>query len=164
MTTQTKWNGDKSRELSIILERMHGLAVTRLFHSMARTMHAFDLSYSQMNALFRIFGLGPQSIASLAEGVHLSHAAASRMVDKLVRQGLVKREPNPDCRRKKDVILSPAGLEIVESVQAITAGAYEDFMAGVPENLLQDLLDLLRTIKPHLPEFLPGLRFPERQP
>ena len=164
MPNQDKWDCIKNQELGTILERMHGLAATRLFHSMARTMHALDLSYSQMNALFRVFGFGPQSIASLAEGVHLSHAAASRMVDKLVRKGLVKRKQNPECRRKKDVVLSSKGLEIVESVQAITTGAYEDFMSGVPENLLLDLLDLLTKIRPHLPEFLPDQRFQQRQP
>jgi DNA-binding MarR family transcriptional regulator len=48
---------------------------------------------------------------SLAEAVHLSQSALSRLIDRLERHGLVMRNNCAMDRRGIDVVLTPAGLE-----------------------------------------------------
>lgn len=138
-------------ELGWQLELIHGLAATQVFHHMARTMHAVDLSFSQLIALFSLCRLGPQSITALAGIVHLSHAAASRMVEKLVKEKLVLRSQNPDNRREKLVRITPKALGYLQELQAATARAYSDLLQPAPHELRERLWRVLEQIKPQLP-------------
>jgi DNA-binding MarR family transcriptional regulator len=47
---------------------------------------------------------------SLADAVHLSQSALSRLADRLERHGLVERANCPDDRRGINLALTPAGL------------------------------------------------------
>jgi DNA-binding MarR family transcriptional regulator len=48
---------------------------------------------------------------SLADAVHLSQSALSRLADRLERHGLVERANCPDDRRGINLALTPAGLD-----------------------------------------------------
>ena len=137
-------------ELGQLLGSLHGLASDQVFHHLSLTMHAVDLSFSQITALFRLLHHGPQNITALARGVHLSHAAASRLVDKLVREGLVFRSQDPDNRRQKLIRLSPKGGGYLAGLQEITAQVYTELFSDVPARLRQDLRSLIKETKPYL--------------
>ena len=138
-------------ELGQVLEMLHCLTSARVFHALSRSMHSTDLSFSQFTALFTLVRFGRQSIAELAEGVHLSHAAASRMVEKLVREGLVRRETNPDDRRQKRVELSRKGTGYIADLRSFTEGAYVELLADAPEKLRDELRSVLIEVKAYLP-------------
>ncbi len=48
---------------------------------------------------------------SLAEAVHLSQSALSRLTDRLERHGLVERCNCTNDRRGIDIVLTPAGMD-----------------------------------------------------
>ncbi|MFU2208472.1 MarR family winged helix-turn-helix transcriptional regulator [Solidesulfovibrio sp. C21] len=130
---------------------LHSLAAAQVFSHMALSMHSVDLSFSQINALFRLYGHGPQRIADLAAGAHVSQCAASRLVERLVAEGLVEKQTNLENRREKLVRLSAAGLAYLQDLQQKTAAAYESILQALPPPLAQRLLDVLEEIIPHLP-------------
>jgi len=55
-----------------------------------------DVTFARVISLFHLHHHDSQTIAELAEATGLSHAAASRMVDGLYREGVVPRPPPDD--------------------------------------------------------------------
>lgn len=52
------------------------------------------------------------TMSELADRVVLSPSGVTRLVDRLVKQGLVKREANPDDGRSSFAAITPAGLNL----------------------------------------------------
>lgn len=52
------------------------------------------------------------TMSELADRVVLSPSGVTRLVDRLVKQGLVQREANPDDGRSSFAAITPAGLNL----------------------------------------------------
>jgi len=78
-----------------------------------------DFSLLQAYALTYIFYNGPSKISGLGEYMMVSTAAVSQLVDRLEKQSLVHRTPEPGDRRVRYVSLSEKGEEFVrQSIEA----------------------------------------------
>lgn len=86
-----------------------------------RRMLEADLSLSEVVTL-RGLGRSPLTIAEVAESLCLSHSAASRAADRLVRDGLVSRQENPEDRRQKHLTLTAEGVALIGEMEAMIAG------------------------------------------
>lgn len=137
--------------LGCCFDQLHGLAEARIFTHMARFMRSGEVSFSQINVLFRLYGQGPQRIADLARGASLSHCAMSRLVGRLVEEGLAQKQQNSENRRERLVSLTPAGGRFLDELRRNTAAAYESLFTAVPPGLVGRLLAVLEDILPHLP-------------
>src|SRR5882672_10220083 len=89
------------------LESLHGMVAIETFHH-ATTLLGGDLSLPKMVALFQLSHSGPQTITAIAAAITLSHAATSRIVDSLVKNGLVDRREGSEDRRQKRIALNSA--------------------------------------------------------
>ncbi len=59
------------------------------------------------------------SVSSIGEGLGITNAAASQLLDKLVQQGLVLRTENPHDRRSKQIVITEKGKDLLrESMRA----------------------------------------------
>lgn len=134
-----------------MFDRLHGLAADQVFSHMSRTMHAVDLSFSQLTTLFRLYRHGPQRIGDLAKAVNLSPCATSRLVARLVTENMVAKHPNPDNKRERLVCLLPAGQDYIKELQHCTAAAYEALFCRVPAELRAKLLHVLEETSTYLP-------------
>jgi len=65
---------------------------------MLRRMIEADLTMAE-SLVLRSLRLKPMTVAEAAGHLRLSHSAASRAIDQLVRGGYIAREENPDDRR-----------------------------------------------------------------
>ena len=90
------------------------LAWIELF--MHRSMRGFlhyarehGLSMSQISTLFRLSHHGSLAVSEIGDGLGVSNAAASQLLDRLVQQELVTRAENPQDRREKQLILTEKG-------------------------------------------------------
>ena len=88
---------------------------------MHRSMHAFirytresDLSFSQVNTLFRLYHHGASSVNDLAGHLGITKAAVSQLLDPLITAGLVLRSENPADRRMRLIGLTDEGQDMVE--------------------------------------------------
>ena len=145
-------NSPELEKLGYALEMIHGLAGAQVLEHIAGTLHGGEMSFSQLNALFRLRWHGPQTIAELAHGADLSHTAASRMVERLVQTGLAVRREGLHDRRQKQVELTPMGADKLERLRQLTAESYISLLAPVPEAITGRLQDVLEEIEPFLPE------------
>lgn len=66
------------------------------------------ISMSQVSLLFRLYYRGQCGVSVIANHLAVSNAAASQAVERLVQQGWLERNEDPNDRHAKQVALSPA--------------------------------------------------------
>src|ERR1700685_3637613 len=71
----------------------------------------------------------PLSQSELADRLAVEGATMVAMVDRLVKAGLVIREPSTTDRRVKRVVLTPAGMKIYEKVKAEAVALRKELLA-----------------------------------
>ena len=91
----------------------------------------------------------PLSQSELADRLAVEGATMVAMVDRLVKAGLVIREPSTTDRRVKRVVLTPSGNLLYEKVRAEAAAFRKELLAHAePKKLLAatELLEGLQSI------------------
>lgn len=66
---------------------------------------------------FTHIAAGPATVASLGEYLGVSKQAAGQLVDRLVRDGYVRRAPHPHDQRSHLLELTPAGRAVTQVAQ-----------------------------------------------
>ena len=75
-----------------------------------------EVTLTQYRSLVVLASRGPQGVAALAEAVVVTPPTASRLVDRLVRKGLVRRRTDRHDRRQVRIGLTEAGRSLVDLV------------------------------------------------
>ncbi len=75
-----------------------------------------DLTFTQLRALF-FLGRQPLRVSELAKALGMSLASASALSDRLVRQGLVARHPDPTDRRSVFLHVAPPGARVLRRLE-----------------------------------------------
>jgi MarR family transcriptional regulator for hemolysin len=95
----------------------------------------------------------PLSQSELADRLDVEGATMVSMVDRLVKAGLVIREPSTTDRRVKRVVLTPAGNRLYGQVRDEAAAFRKELLATmdpkkllVATELLESLQDLIDTV------------------
>ncbi|MCP3424453.1 MarR family winged helix-turn-helix transcriptional regulator [Nocardioides pinisoli] len=91
------------------------------------------LTVPQHRVLLMIATDGPRRVGALAEDLGVNQSNASRIVDRLVGQGLVRRTSDSDDRRASLVELTREGRRVLRAVHEHRLAALLDVVAGVPE-------------------------------
>jgi DNA-binding MarR family transcriptional regulator len=107
------------------------------------------ISQSQYNILRILRGARPQAvkISDIAERMITRDPDVTRLVDRLIKQGLVRRERDTEDRRVVLVEITGAGLAMLARLDE-PAGAYtEGAMAGLKQQQLKILDTLLNEIR-----------------
>ena len=74
---------------------------------------------------------GPLNVAEVADCIAITQSAASRAVDRLVRDGFVARNENQDDRRQKQLTLTATGEKLLQRFQSVMAHAIEPFTSAL---------------------------------
>ncbi|NBB19460.1 MarR family transcriptional regulator [Runella sp. CRIBMP] len=119
-----------------------------LSNGQAALLKPYDLTTQQYNVLRILRGQHPNPVRvnDIIERMLDKMSNASRLVDKLLAKGLVKRTECPRDRRAVDVVITDDGMKILAELDAIQ-GDWEKTLLNVTEeeaNLLSDILDKLR--------------------
>lgn len=77
-----------------------------------------DLTFTQLRALF-VLGRVPLRVSDLARALGMSLASASALSDRLVRQGLVARRPDPIDRRSVFLVIAPPGTRLLRRLERV---------------------------------------------
>ncbi|MCP1384408.1 MarR family winged helix-turn-helix transcriptional regulator [Runella salmonicolor] len=119
-----------------------------LSNGQAALLKPYDLTTQQYNVLRILRGQHPNPVRvnDIIERMLDKMSNASRLVDKLLAKGLVKRTECPRDRRAVDVVITDDGMKILAELDAMQ-GEWEKTLLNVTEeeaNLLSDILDKLR--------------------
>ncbi|MFZ1042338.1 MAG: MarR family transcriptional regulator [Anaerolineales bacterium] len=132
----------RSDPLALTLQEWIGSFMRSSMRSLILYSKENGLSMSQVGALFQIYH-GKSNVSDLGEGLGITHAAASQMLDRLVQQKLILRTEDPQDRRVKQLVLTDKGCRMMqESVRArqgwlddlvsrLSAGQKEQIAAAV---------------------------------
>jgi DNA-binding MarR family transcriptional regulator len=75
-----------------------------------------DLTFTQLRALF-VLGRQPLRVTELAKTLEMSLASASALSDRLVRQALVARHPDPTDRRSVFLHVTSSGARLLRRLE-----------------------------------------------
>jgi len=120
---------------------------------MRRSMHNFityskekGLSMSQIGALLRIFRGGKSSVSDIGDNLGVTSAAASQMLERLVQQGLILREEDPDDRRVRQIVLTDKGRQILNETIAARQGWLENLAQTLSDSEREQVTEALNIL------------------
>jgi DNA-binding MarR family transcriptional regulator len=94
-----------------------------------------DLSLRQLGVLYALRE-GESSPGQLARRLRVTPAVITGLIDRLERQGHVRREAEPADRRRFRLVLTETGLEVsLEVQQALASQLTHQFASASPEQL-----------------------------
>ena len=113
------------------------------------------MSIPQFRALIFARNQSGASVTELAAHLGVTVPTASVMVDRLVRQKLLRARVTPDNRRRRSLALTAAGMRAVQAALTITTDAFAQRLAALTDEelaLVQHALQLLHhRLAPHTP-------------
>ncbi|MGN6671934.1 MAG: MarR family winged helix-turn-helix transcriptional regulator [Thermomicrobiales bacterium] len=118
--------------LELLLRRWHHLVWQQALRPVFHRMLEHDLSLAEWITL-RSVQHHPLTIADVATTRHFSHSAASRAVERLVRDGLLSRREHPDDRRQKLLTLTPQGEALLAEIELLFSQQLDAFVASLDE-------------------------------
>ncbi|AOG00018.1 MULTISPECIES: MarR family winged helix-turn-helix transcriptional regulator [Blastomonas] len=86
----------------------------------------------------------PASIGTIAEAALTKRSTISRIIDRMIEQGLVSTESNPEDNRITEVTLTPSGQQTLRKLTPIVGRQFSRAMVGISN---RDISHLLRTLK-----------------
>jgi len=115
----------------------------------ARTQ-AYGLSPTQWRLLGHVMKGGPMTQAALADLLDVEPISVSRLVDRMVQAGWVRREAHPQDRRARVIVPTPlaeaAGPEVLRVVDEVTEAAMADLDTGERAELIRFLRQVIETL------------------
>ena len=105
-----------AEQFSQVLREWVRVFIRRSGQEFKRFMDDSGLSFSQVNTLRCLHFSGQVDITDVGEQMGITNAAASQLVDRLVRMGLIERAEDPVDRRVKRLTLTPSGHELTEKL------------------------------------------------
>lgn len=111
---------------------------------MEKVLHKHGVSKAFYRIMTVLRERQPASIGAIAETALTKRSTVSRIVDRMVEQGLVTTEPNPEDNRITEVTLTPAGQQKLRKLTPIVGRQFARATEGISE---RDLAHLQKTLQ-----------------
>jgi DNA-binding MarR family transcriptional regulator len=101
---------------------------------------------------------GPIAMSAIAQELSYSRQNLTKIVDQLVKQGLVERVPEPADRRVLNVILTDKGREFMAARKERNKNRLVEDLSHLSDPELEELFETFERVKVALPKMLPDRR------
>lgn len=115
-----------------------------------RCLQQYDLTPTQFYALHWSNSANGKTLGEVSERLLCTPSNVTRVVDLLVRRGLLKRERDSEDRRVVRVSLTPAGQQLYEQVSRTYINSISERIGALSETEHAALQGLLGTLKSSL--------------
>lgn len=105
---------------------------------------ALDVTLPQCRALATLGQLGPQSLVGLAGALGVHPSTATRMCDRLIEKGLVRRAP---ADRGVSLQLTEAGIKLVRMITSARRKELAAIVAQMSESERQELVRCMEAFR-----------------
>jgi DNA-binding MarR family transcriptional regulator len=105
-------------------------AMVRLGQALNREMAMEESTLPQWFPLFKVWKRDADTVADLARQCCIDVSAMTRLLDRLEKKGLVRRERTDADRRVVRIAITPEGRAVAERVPAVLCGVYNRALAG----------------------------------
>ena len=124
-------------------------AVTRQLDSELVERHGLSLSSYEVLLYLSAAPAGSMRMSELADSVLLSRSGLTRLVDRLERDGLVRRESCPSDLRGFNALITDEGRELFATARRThLAGVHERFLGRFSREELRTLVALWERLQP----------------
>jgi DNA-binding MarR family transcriptional regulator len=115
----------------------------------AEMLKPHGLSPTQYNALRILRGAGPEGLACSEVGARMINRDPdiTRLLDRLDRRGLIRRSREQKDRRVIKARITPAGLDLLKSLNREVAEFHRGLLGHLGEERLEFLVQLLETAR-----------------
>jgi DNA-binding MarR family transcriptional regulator len=118
--------------------------VFQLFERDQIKVHGF--TSSQCYSLIEILKSGSLTMNELSDKMNLDTSTMTRVIDKLVRDELIKREKDESDRRMVLVTLTEKGREEASKVYASVNEYYKKIITNIPEGKTEEVLNAVSVL------------------
>lgn len=117
--------------------------------AIATVLKSYDVTIQQFNVLRILKGQNgnPANLSTLQERMVDRSSNTTRLVDKLIKKGWVKRNTCKLNRRKVEIFITKEGLLLLEELNPITEQVNQDSLRNLSNQQLENLNDLLDTLR-----------------
>lgn len=125
--------------------------IPQIFQSIKSEMRrgrGAELSVPQFRTLRFIQSNVDSSLSSLAEHLGITLPSVSKLVDGLVKQGLVTRQESAADRRYLSLVLTPAGDAIVNTARANAQASLAETLGSLSAEELETVQRALKLLRP----------------
>ncbi|GGE14806.1 hypothetical protein GCM10011529_21500 [Polymorphobacter glacialis] len=92
----------------------------------------------------------PASIGTIADAALTKRSTVSRLIERMLEQGLVSTEPNAEDNRVTEVMLTPAGQQLLRKLTPVVGRQMARAMEGLGPRDITALLRILTRIGQNL--------------
>lgn len=104
------------------------------------------ISSNQFKILKIVANRSDFAVSEIGRLLHVSAAAASKNIERLVQMGMVSRTPLPGDRRRIHLEILPEGQNMLDRYDEIASGKLERLLSHFEPAEKKTLLDLLRRV------------------
>ena len=123
------------------------VAISRHFGVLERdTVCCGDVTVPQCVALQRLHG-STTAVSTLADYLGKSPSATTRLVDGLEKRSWVERLPDPDDRRRLQLVLTDAGEAKARELRSATEEIAVQLLDEIPERRQAEVVDALSLLE-----------------
>jgi DNA-binding MarR family transcriptional regulator len=127
------------------------IAITRLIrrspHLSGHLAEKHDLTQPQIFTLWQLKENGPMTMGELSELLSVTHGVATRMVDRLLKKGMVERRSSAEDRRVVLISLTDLGITVTEEVFKDAISVIRGQFKNVSQRDREEFLTLLGRIE-----------------
>lgn len=105
---------------------------------------------AQWLAIFKISRNPGVKQAELADALEVEPITLTRMLDRMEEGGWVERQPDPNDRRARLLVLTDKARDALSPMQIIVDEIYEEALAGLSAEEREDLVRLLTRVRANL--------------
>ncbi|MAP53561.1 MarR family transcriptional regulator [Altibacter sp.] len=141
----------QSRAMSLPTKTVINIAFTSrvVEEAILAVLKPYDLSVQQYNVLRILRGQkgNPANLSTIQERMVDRNSNTTRLVDKLITKGWVRRQICKNNRRKVEIFITDSGKEVLEELDPLTENNNKNVLQNLSEGeveTLNNLLDKLR--------------------
>lgn len=128
------------------LERLYPVLLGRMGRLRSLVHEGLDLTYNQYKTLLTIADAGRCSLGDLGRELEVAMSSASQMVDRLVAQGLVRRQQDADNRRQVVIRLTPRGQALIGELRQGILARYRRLLKQLDDGEQEELVAAFESI------------------
>lgn len=112
-----------------------------------KVLSQYKLSCNEYAILEMLFQRGDQTIRQIGEEIMITSGSMTYLIDKLEKNGYIRRQPSPDDRRVIFVIITPDGREMMGRVLPAHNAKIEEIFSCFTEEEAQAITGLLERVR-----------------
>jgi len=144
MAEKTSWSTVDITDCPYYLIARTSLVMTRALRGGLEKIGASHIRPAYLGVLMCLWRQDGVKVVDLGRCAGLEPSTMTGLLDRMERDGLVQRKPNPRDRRAQLIFLTELGREVEGSVNAVIDQTLDHILRGIPE---RDLTVLRRTLR-----------------